>query len=28
MEAMSKMSEDDRTKLDEILRKDQEPQPE
>ena len=28
MEAMSKMSEDDRTKLDEILRKDQEPRPE
>jgi hypothetical protein len=28
MEAMSKMSEEDRTKLDEILRKDQEPQPE
>ena len=28
MEAMSKMSEEDRTKLDEILRKGQEPQPE
>ncbi len=27
MEAMSKMSDDDRTKLDEILRKEQEPQP-
>ena len=28
MEAMSKMSEEDRTKLDDILKKDQEPQPE